>query len=188
MKAMAGAPMLVRLPEWGRPIFTIAAGVVLGAFAAGVGPQLVTAFDRPACADTVMRAVATDQTIQGTFNCFDKEMQLGLLSIGVDSDSAFAARIGQAGDYHFVRKTLDGGYVYEYDRPTTPHDSVQGAVSALGLPQMRSDLRHGNFLAAFNVKHDVPLAWAEITGKTQNAESHLFTVYLGPDGKITAIK
>jgi hypothetical protein len=180
--------MYVRLPEWGRPIFTIAAGVMLGAFFAGAGPQIVAGFDRPACAETVMKAVSTDHTVQGAYGCFDKGMQLGLLSIGVDSDSAFAERIGQNGDYRFLRKTQDGGYVYEYDRPTTPHDSVQGAVSALGLPQMRKDLRQGNFLAAWNVKHDLPLAWAEITGKTQNQESRLFTVYVGSDGKIDAIK
>lgn len=161
---------------------------MLGALLAAAGPEAVSALDRPTCAETVMKAVASDQTVSGTYGCFDKNLQAGLLTIGVDSDSAFAARVGQNGDYHFLHKTADGGYVYEYDRPTTPHDKVQGAISALGLPQMRADLRSGDFLAAWNVKHDIHRAWAEISGATQNNESRLFTFYVGSDGRITAVK
>jgi hypothetical protein len=161
---------------------------MLGALLAGGGPQAVSALDRPACAETVMKAVSTDQTVQGSYACFDKGLQMGLLTVGVDSDGAFAQRIGQNGEYHFLRKTQDGGYVYEYDHPTRPHDKVQGTVSALGLPQMRSDIRHGNFLAAWNENHDLHLAWAEITGATQNNESRLFTIYVDGDGRITAVK
>ena len=101
---------------------------------------------------------------------------------------AFATRIGQEGDYRFLHKTEDGGYVYEYDRPTAPHDQVKAAAAALGWPRTAADLRSGNFAAVFTERHDLPAAWAEITGKTQNAESRLFTIYLGADGRITAIK
>lgn len=169
-------------------MFGIAGGVVAGVLLAGVGPQAVSAFDRPACAETVMQAVSTDKSVHGTFECFDTNLQFGLATIGVNSDGSFAQRIGQTGEYHFVRKTEDGGYVYEYDRPSTPHDKVQGAVTALGVPRMRADVRQGNFLAAWNEKHDIHQAWEEITGQTQNNESHLYTIYLGHDGRITAIK
>jgi hypothetical protein len=36
--------------------------------------------------------------------------------------------------------------------------------------------------------HDLRLAWAELTGQTQNDESRLFTIYMGADGKINAVK
>ena len=38
---------------------------------------------------------------------FDTDMQTGLQSIGIDSDSAFATKVGTNGDYHYVRKTQD---------------------------------------------------------------------------------
>jgi hypothetical protein len=180
--------MFIRMPQWVRPVFPVIAGALLGASVAFAGPQAATALDRPGCAETVMRAVSSDKTVNGTYACFDKGLQLGLLSIGVDSDGAFADRIGQNGEFHFLHKTADGGYVYEYDRPTTPHDRFNGAISALALPQMRADIRRGNFLAVWNEPHDLRLAWAEITGQTQNDESRLFTIYIGPDGKIRAVK
>jgi len=178
----------IHMPQSGRPIFTVLAGALLGAAVALAGPQAATALDRPGCAETVMRAVSSEKTVKGTYACFDKGLQVGLLTVGVNSDSTFAYRIGQNGEYHFVHKTADGGYVYEYDRPTTPHDRLKGTISALAVPQMRADIRRGNFLAAWNEPHDVRRAWAEITGQTQNDESRLFTIYVGANGKITAVK
>jgi hypothetical protein len=178
----------IRLPQTGRPLFIGAAGAIVGALLMYAGPQVASAMDRPACAETVMQAVATDKAVDGTYSCFDRGLQLGLMTIGVNSDSSFADRIGQDGEYHFLRKTADGGYVYEYDRPTTPHDRFKGMIGALAVPQTRIDVRHGNFLAAWHEPRDLRLAWAEITGQTQNTESRLFTFYVGSDGKITAIK
>ncbi|HET9783290.1 MAG TPA: hypothetical protein VFR33_16135 [Candidatus Dormibacteraeota bacterium] len=178
----------IRLPQSGRPWFIAIAGAIVGALFTYAGPQVVNAMDRPSCAETVMQAVSTETTVNGTYGCFDRGLQLGLLTIGVNSDSSFADRIGQSGEYHFLRKTADGGYVYEYDRATTPHDRFQGMFSALSLPQTRIDFRHGNFLAAWNEPHNLRKAWAEISGQTQNTESRLFTFYVGPDGRITAIK
>jgi hypothetical protein len=178
----------IRLPQSGKPIFTVLAGALLGAVVAFAGPQVPAALDRPGCAETVMRAVSSDRTVNGTFACFSGALQAGLLTVGVDSDSAFADRIGQNGEYNFLHKTADGGYVYEYDRPKTPHDRFKGAIGALGVPQMRSDVRHGNFLAAWKEPRDMRLAWAEITGQTQHDESRLFTIYVGADGRITAVK
>src|SRR5207247_331110 len=86
--------------------------------------------DRPACAETVMQAVATDQAVKGSYTCFDDSMQAGLQTIGIDSDNSFATRVGQNGEYHFLHKTADGGYVYEYDRPEHAHDQVKGANGA----------------------------------------------------------
>ncbi len=180
--------MFVRLPESGRPAFMAIAGAMIGGVIVGVGPQVPAALDRPGCAETVMRAVSSDHTVGGSYGCFDNSLQEGLQTIGVDSDGSFAAMIGQDGDYHFVRKTEDGGYIYEYDRVTAPHDELRGAIVALGMPRIAADLRRGNLGAALNERHDVPGAWAEITGRTQNAQSRLFTIYVGSDGKISAIK
>jgi hypothetical protein len=178
----------IRIPQSRRSIFAILAAAMLGAVVGFTAPQMSSALDRPHCAETVMRAVSTDKSVNGTYACFDRGLQLGLLTIGVNSDSTFADRIGQQGDYHFLHKTADGGYIYEYDRPTTPHDRFQGLFSALALPQTRMDVRHMNFLAAWHEQRDLKLAWAEITGQTQNDESRLFTIYVGSDGKITAVK
>lgn len=166
----------------------ILAGAILGAALTAAAPQVPLALDRPACAERVMQAVATDKAVKGTYSCFNPSLQIGLASIGVDNDASFADRIGQNGDYHFLHKTADGGYAYEYDRPTTPHDRWLGAVYALKLLRMRSDVRSWNFLAAWQEPRDVHLAWAEVTGQTQNDESHVFTIYMSPDGKIKAIK
>lgn len=177
-----------RLPRSGRPLFMVAAGAMLGAGLMAASPQVPGALDRPACTERVMQAVASDSAVKGSYSCFDRQLQLGLLSVGVDSDKAFADRLGQNGDYRYLHKTVDGGYVYEYDRPMTPHDRWLGAVEALALQQTRLDVRRWNLLAAWRERHDFPLAWAEITGKTQNDESHLYTFYIGADGKITAVK
>ena len=178
----------IRLPEAGRSFFIAAAGAIVGALLMYAGPQVATAMDRPACAETVMHAVSTDKAVNGAYACFDRGLQLGLLTIGVNSDSSFADRVGQDGEYHFLRKTADGGYVYEYDRATTPHDRFTGVISALALPQTRVYVRRGNFLAAWHESRNLRLAWGEITGQTQNTESRLFTFYMSPDGKITGIK
>src|SRR5438309_1805919 len=182
------ARMQIRLPRLRRPAVTVFGAAIFGALLAGAGPQLPTMLDRPSCTETVMKAVSSDRPVTGTYTCFDNTMQLGRQSVGVDSDSAFATRIGQNGDYRFLHKTEDGGYAYEYDRPTTPHDKVTGAVVALGLPETSADMRGGKLGAALSVRRDIRGAWAELSGQTQNAESRLYTLYVGADGKITAIK
>ncbi|HEY0831156.1 MAG TPA: hypothetical protein VGE99_08430 [Candidatus Dormibacteraeota bacterium] len=180
--------MQIRLPRPRRPAVTVFGAAIVGALLVGAGPQLPSMFDRPACTETVMKAVASDGPVAGTYNCFDANLQLGLQSVGIDSDAAFATKIGQDGGYRFLHKTEDGGYVYEYDRPTSPHDKVKGAVAALGLLETSTDIRQGNIGAALMVRRNIRSAWAEISGKTQNAESKLYTIYVGSDGKITAIK
>jgi hypothetical protein len=115
-----------------------------------------------------MQAVATERPVDGSYHCFDTNLQNGLQAAGIDSDSAFAARIGHSGSYHYLHKTEDGGYVYEYDRTVSKHNPVQGALNALK-------------------KGDLYLAWAEITGQTQKSSSKVYTLYLDGDGKITAV-
>ncbi|OLC00469.1 MAG: hypothetical protein AUI15_07285 [Actinobacteria bacterium 13_2_20CM_2_66_6] len=171
-----------------RPVMTVFGAVAFGVLLAGGGPQVQSLWDRPACAEKVMQAVSTDSTISGSYGCFTTNMQTGLQTIGVDSDNAFAAKIGQSGEYHFVHKTADGGYIYEYDRPMQPHDKVKGAISALGLPRTSLDVRRGDFGAAWNERHDLGAAWAEITGQTQQDHSQLFTFYLDGEGKVSAVK
>jgi hypothetical protein len=183
-----GSPMQVHMPRDKRPVATVFAGVVFGALLAGAGPEVSASWDRPACAETVMRAVSTDQTVHGTYACFDESMRNGLLTLGIDSDSAFATRVGQSGDYRFVQKTADGGYVYEYDRQTHKHDKLQGAIQALGLPRTSRDVQHGNINAAWNERHDLGAAWSELMGQTQGAKSELFTFYMDGRGKVTSVK
>lgn len=180
--------MHIRVPRTTRPMFGVIGGVAVGALLVGAGPRVPTMWDRPACPETVMKAVSTDRTVNGTYSCFDDGMKTGLQSIGIDSDGAFATRVGQAGEYHFVQKTADGGYVYEYDRQTRPHDKVQGAMLALGLPGTSRDIQHGNLQAAWNERHDLGAAWAELTGQTQGARSELFTFYLDGRGQVTSVK
>jgi hypothetical protein len=132
--------------------------------------------------------VSTDQTVHGTYACFDDSMQSGLQTIGIDSDSAFATRVGQSGEYHFVQKTADGGYVYEFDRQTRRHDKIQGAIVALGLPGTSRAVQHGDLAAAWNQRHDLGAAWDELTGKTQGDKSELFTFYVDGGGKVTSVK
>jgi len=180
--------MQVRLPRARGPVVTVFGGVLLGALLVGAGPPVQAAWDRPACAETVMKAVATEQTVQGTYGCFDDTMKVGLQTIGIDSDGAFATRVGQNGEYHFVHKTADGGYVYEYDRPTRPHDKMKGAISALGLPGTSRDVRRGDLVAAWNEHRDLGAAWAELTGQTQGEHSQVFTVYVDGHGKVRSVK
>jgi hypothetical protein len=180
--------MQIHLPRSRRPVVTQFGAAVFGALIAGGTPQITNALDRPACAEKVMQAVSTDGTVSGSYDCFDVDLQTGLHTIGVDSDVTFAQRIGQSGEYHFVHKTADGGYVYEYDRPLQPHDKVKGAIVALGLPKTALDVRRGDLGAAWNEQHDLGAAWAEITGQTQQDHSQLFTIYLDGDGKISAVK
>jgi hypothetical protein len=180
--------MQVHMPRDKRPVATVFAGVVFGALLAGAGPQVSASWDRPACAETVMRAVSTDQTVHGTYACFDDSMRNGLQTIGIDSDSAFATRVGQSGDYRFVQKTADGGYVYEYDRQTRKHDKIQGAMVALGLPGTSRAVQRGDLAGAWNQRRDLGAAWDELMGKTQGNKSELFTFYLDGGGKVTAVK
>lgn len=180
--------MQIRVPRTTRPMFTVFGGVALGVLLAGAGPQIPNFWDHPACAETVMKAVSSEQTVNGTYSCFDDSMQGGLQTIGIDSDSTFATRVGQSGEYHFVQKTADGGYVYEYDRQTRRHDKIQGAMLALGLPGTSRDVQRGNITAAWNERHDVGAAWAELMGQTQGAKSELFTFYVDGHGKVTSVK
>jgi hypothetical protein len=160
--------MQIPLPHGKRPIATVFGAVAFGAVLAGAGPQLPNLLDRPACGETVMRAVSTEKAVSGTVGCFDGDLQMGLSSAGIDTDQDFAARIGKSGTYHYVHKTEDGGYVYEYDRNMSPHNQVQGAISALK-------------------RHDVAAAWSEITGAAQQPTSKVYTLYFDTNGKITAV-
>jgi hypothetical protein len=169
-------------------VVTIFGGVVVGALLFGAGPRIPAFWDRPACAETVMQAVSSEKAVGGTYGCFDERMQIGLQGIGIDSDNAFATRVGQNGEFHFVNKTADGGYVYEYDRATHKHDKVTGAISALGLPGTSRDVQRGDLGAAWSERHDLGAAWAEITGQTQGETSMLFTFYLDGRGKVTLVK
>ena len=156
------------LPRGPRPVVTVFGGVIFGALLAGAGPQLPNLWDRPACAETVMKAVSTDKPVTGAYACFDNNLQEGLSSAGIDSDTAFATRVGKSGSYHYLHKTEDGGYVYEYDRPQTPHNQVQSAIAALK-------------------RRDVFAAWDEITGQTQKSTSKVYTLYFNGNGKVTAV-
>lgn len=180
--------MQLRLYRPGRPAATIFGAVALGALLAGGAPQIPNLWDRPACAERIMQAVSSNRTVDGTFGCFDSSLQTGPQTIGVDSDKAFATRIGQDGQYHVVHKTADGGYIYEFDRPLRPHDRLKGAVTALGLPSTTIDVRRGDVGRAWNERHDLGAAWAEITGQTQRDHSQLFTFYINGGGKVTAVK
>ncbi len=161
---------------------------MFGALLAGGVPHVTNVWDRPACAEKVMHAVSSDSTVDGSFGCFNTNLQMGLHTVGVSSDQSFAAQIGQNGEYHFVQKTADGGYVYEFDRPLQPHDRVKGAMVALGLPKTSSDVRHGDIGAAWNEPRDLGAAWAEITGQTQQDHSQLFTFYIDGNGKVSAVR
>jgi hypothetical protein len=166
----------------------LAAFAVFVAFFVGAAPQIPNMWQRPACADTVMHAVSSSKPVHGTFACFNSDMQTGLQSIGISSDRAFAERVGTSGDYHYVNKTADGGYVYEYDRPLKPHDRVRGALAALAVTRTAADVRRGDLRAALGERPNLGAAWAEITGATQNEKSTVFTFYLDGNGKITAVK
>ena len=160
--------MQLPLPNGKRPIATVFGAVAVGALLAGAGPQVPNMFDRPACGETVMRAVSTEKPVSGAFGCFDADLQLGLSSAGIDNDQQFADRIGKSGTYRYVHKTADGGYVYEYDRNMTPHNQFQAALHALQ-------------------RRDVIGAWSEITGEAQHPTSKVYTLYFDGSGKVTAI-
>lgn len=173
-----------------RPVTAVT--IVLSALAGGaiaVGAiELPGLSDRPTCPETVMKAVSSDRPVAGAFECFDTPVQHELQTNGIDSDGAFATLVGQNGEYHFLHKTADGGYVYEYDRMKAPHDRVQGALSALGWPTISADVRRGDLAAAWHVRNDFRAAWSEITGQTQSPNSMLFTFYLDGDGRIAEVK
>jgi hypothetical protein len=180
--------MQIRLPGHRWPAVAVFGGIAVGALLAVGTPRLSDFVDRPSCPETVMKAVSSEKAVSGTYDCFEPSMKVGLASIGIQSDEEFAVRVGQNGDYRYLQKTEDGGYVYEYDRPTRPHDKVLGALNAIGLPSTSRDLRRGDLGAAWAERHDLGAAWAEITGQTQRAHSQLFTFYLDPGGKISAVK
>src|SRR5437868_989487 len=76
----------ISLPRLRRPAVTVFGAAIFGALLAGAGPQLPAMFEQPKCADTVMKAVSSDRPVAGTYNCFDGSLQMGLQSVGVDSD------------------------------------------------------------------------------------------------------
>ena len=160
--------MQIPLPHGKRPIATMFGAVAFGVLLAGAGPQLPNLLDRPACGETVMKAVSTEKPVSGTLGCFDKDLLTGLSSAGIDTDEEFANRIGKTGTYRFVHKTEDGGYVYEFDRNTSPHNQLQGALSALR-------------------RRDVGAAWSEITGASLHPTSKVYTLYFNSNGKVTAV-
>ena len=160
--------MEIQLPGGKRPVFAVFGGVMFGALLAGAGPQLPNLWDRPSCGDTVMTAVSTDKPVTGAYACFDAELQDGLNSAGIDSDNAFASRVGKTGSYQYLHKTEDGGYVYEYDRPLSPHNQLQAAFTALK-------------------RHDLFAVWDEMTGHSQKSTSKVYTFYFNGNGKITAV-
>jgi len=160
--------MQLPLPHGKRPIATVFGAVAFGALLAGAGPQVPNMFDRPACGETVMKAVSSDKPVSGAVGCFDGDLRTGLSSAGIDNDQQFADRIGKSGAYHYVKKTADGGYVYEYDRNMTPHNQLQAALNALK-------------------RRDVVGAWSEITGETQHPTSKVYTLYFNNTGKVTAV-
>jgi hypothetical protein len=160
--------MDIRLPRGKPPTVTVFGGLALGALLASVGMQMPVFWDRPACAETVMQAVSTEKPVEGAYACFDLNLQDGLSTAGIDSDRAFAARIGHSGTYRYLHKTEDGGYVYEYDREISRHNQVAGAWDAVR-------------------KGDVPRAWAELTGQTQRSSSKVYTLYVDAAGKVKAV-
>lgn len=170
-------------------VATALISALIGAAAAVAVLELPGAWaSRPSCPDTVMKAVSSDRPVAGAYGCFNPAVQAELQANGIDSDSAFADKVGQNGDYHFMQKTADGGYVYEYDRPGAPHDRVQAALTALGWPKITADLQRGDVGAAWHVNNDFAMAWSDITGHIQSANSQLFTFYVDGDGKITGVK
>jgi hypothetical protein len=160
--------MQLPLPHGKRPIATVFGAVAFGAFLAGAGPQLPNLVDRPACGETVMKAVSTEKPVSGTVRCFSDELRMGLSSAGIETDQQFADRLGKSGTYHFVHRTEDGGYVYEYDRNMLPHNQLQGAFNALK-------------------RRDLVLAWEEITGSAQHPTSKVYTLYIDNSGKVAAV-
>jgi hypothetical protein len=160
--------MEIPLPQGKRPIVTVFGAVAFGALLAGAGPQVPNLFDRPACGETVMKAVSTEKPVSGTLGCFNDDLQMGLSSAGIDTDQEFASRIAKSGSYHYLHKTEDGGYVYEYDRNMTPHNQLQGAIDALK-------------------RRDVVAAWSEITGASQHPTSKVYTLYFNSQGKVAAV-
>lgn len=169
-------------------VVTVLVSAVFGAAAAVAVLEAPAVWDRPACTDTVMKAVASDRPVAGTYSCFNSAVQAELSANGIDSDSAFADKVGQNGDYHFMQKTADGGYVYEYDRPGAPHDRVQAVLTALGWPKISTDLQHGDFNAAWHVTNDFGAAWSYVTGHMPSSNSQLYTFYVDGDGKISSVK
>lgn len=169
-------------------VLTVVVSAVFGAGVALGASGLLAARDRPTCVETVMKAVSSDQPVNGSYECFDTRERLGLSTVGIDSDQAFAMRVGQNGEYHYVRKTADGGYVYEYDRARSPHDRIKGTFAMLGLPKIAAALQRGDIGAAWSVPNDFRKAWSEITGQSQNESSDLYTFYLDGNGKIMSVK
>jgi hypothetical protein len=160
--------MEIPLPRGRRPIYAAFGGVLFGVLVAGAAPQVTNLWDRPSCGETVMKAVSTEKPVNGAYNCFDDNLRQGLNTAGIDSDNAFANRVGKNGSYHYLHKTEDGGYVYEYDRPQLPHNKMQGAISALK-------------------RRDLVAAWNEITGESQHSTSRVYTLYFDGNGKVSAV-
>ena len=106
--------MQIHLPRGPRPVVTVFGGVIFGALLAGAGPQLPNLWDRPACAETVMKAVSADRPVRGAYNCFDGSLQ----DLGRDEGerkqhvdgalgSAFALRQMIGAEHHTAHQLLE---------------------------------------------------------------------------------
>ena len=130
-----------------------------------------------------MHAVASSHPVYGTYDCFEKQMQLRLEQQGIDSDQSFAARVGQSGSYHLVGKTDDGGYAYEFDKPVFPHDGRATVRQSLAVGWTK--VRGGDIGGAWV---PVQVTWNELTGQNTGSVSVLVVVYADDHGKVWRIK
>jgi hypothetical protein len=166
-----------------RTVFSVLVAAFVGGALVGFSPQLPALIDRPACTERVMKALSTEQPVNGSYECFDKAYQVRLVGSGVDSDRAFAKQIGQNGRYHFLRKTDDGGYAYEYDQMLNPHSGLSAVANSFSLAW--DGVRHGDLTSPW-----LPLevTWNELTGQAQGSSSNFLVFYLDKDGKIARVK
>lgn len=177
---MSSAGLFRRIQK--RTIATAVGAALFGGSIVAFTPQVSVLLDRPACVETVMKAVSTDRPVDGTYSCFDPQYQGRLSRIDITSDQTFATKVGHAGQYHFLGKTPDGGYAYEYDEPLFPHNGWPIVRTSLGVAWQ--GVRRGDLTSA---RIPFEVAWNEATGKTQLWSSALLVIYTDPDGKIARI-
>ncbi len=166
-----------------RALFMVLGAAVFGGSVVAFAPQVPILLDRPACVDTVMRAVSSSHPVGGTYNCFEKNFQARLDSQGIDSDQAFAAKVGQSGRYRLVGKTDDGGYAYEFDKAVFPHDGRATVRTALDVAWKR--VSGGDIGGAWI---PVQVTWNEVTGQNEGSVSVLVVLYADDQGKVWRIK
>ncbi len=156
---------------------------MFGGWVVAISPQVPLLFDRPACADTVMQAVSSQHPIDGTYDCFEKNLQTQLEAQGVDSDAAFAAKVGKSGRYHLVGKTGDGGYAFEYDRAVFPHDGKAAVRKSVGVAWERV---RGGDVGALLIP--VQVTWGELTRANEGTERAVIVLYVDDQGKVWRVK